>query len=201
MNVQDGPERTTRGWWKQWIDPASERTVPAIRARLRRADGWQEAMLEPAAIDLASCLGGLDSEPRLRMALNLATVLAHVKEDLSGQRLMRVLGYRSMPTDLAKADAPILSRLRFTRLLRSTPEELPLALIRLVRMNKGAANVGELGAAMMRWPFETSREGQRRRWAFDYYAASAQAPDNSLSDPSGSAPADLVPAHFESVIP
>jgi CRISPR type I-E-associated protein CasB/Cse2 len=168
-----------RAWWRQQIAPESG-PVRATRARLRRAHGWQEAMLEPAAIALAACLHTLDHEQRLRMALRLSTVLAHVKEDAPGQRLMGALGH-------AAADPPRLARQRFTRLLRSTPDELPMALIRLVRLAGGVANVGELGGAMMRWVHEGSREHQRRRWAFDYFNASAAAPhsDSDTAEPEG----------------
>lgn len=135
-------------------------------------------MLEPAAIDLARRLGALEHEQRLRMALQMACVLAHVKEDAPGQRLMIPLGH-------AAGDPPRLARARFTRLLRSTPDELPVALVRLIRLAGGSADVEELGQAMLRWVHEGSREQQRRRWAFDYFAASIAAPD---ADPDTTEP-------------
>lgn len=172
-----------RSWWERFIKPETSE-ARATRARLRRAHHWQQAMLEPAAIVLARRLGVTEHEARLRMALSLASVLAHVKENISVP-LMRELGYKITPTDKSKGEPPPqLAPLRFTRLLRSTPEELPLALIRLVRLAGGTANVGELAAAMMNWTHEASREKQRRRWAFDYYAASQEAPDAKTdSDP------------------
>lgn len=166
----------TRSWWLAWLAPDTG-SARATRARLRRADGWRDAMLEPAAIVLAKRLGTLDNEARLEMALGLATVLAHVKQDAPGQRLMRQLGYDTPPLDRGKGDTPRLAPVRFTRLLRSTPDELPLALIRLIRLAGGTANVSELGKAMMLWTHEATRERQRRTWAFDYYAASAAAPE------------------------
>jgi len=171
-----------RSWWKTFMEPETGE-ARATRARLRRTHGWQQAMLEPAAIVLARRLGVTEHERRLRMALGLASVLAHVKEN-TPRPLMRELGFTTTPTDKSKGDPPRLAPARFTRLLRSTPGELPLALIRLVRLAGGTANVGELAAAMMNWTHEASREAQRRRWAFDYYAASADAPDaDTHSDP------------------
>lgn len=172
----DGIAEIVRSWWQTFIAP-DDSAARATRARLRRAHGWQEAMLEPAAIVLVKRLRAREHEQRLRMALNLASVLAHVKEDEPKRPLMWELGYTTTPTDKSKGDPPRLAPVRFTRLLRSTPEELPLALIRLVRLAGGTANVGELGTVAMRWVHEGSREAQRRRWAFDYYAASAEAPD------------------------
>ena len=158
----------------------------ANRARLRRAHDWQTAMLEPAAIVLAKRLGAMENDAGLRMALSLASVLAHVKEDMPRLRLMRTLGYTSTPTDKSKgSDQPKLAALRFTRLMRLTPDEFPLAMTRLVRLAGHSANVSEIGKAMMNWVFEDSRERQRKRWAFDYYAASADAP----TDPEQETPA------------
>lgn len=173
-------QEIVRSWWKSSIEPDTG-IARATRARLRRAGDWREAMLEPAAILLARQLGGSENEARLRMALSLAAVLAHVKED-DPRRLMRALGHATMPLEKDKGDPPRLAPLRFTRLLRSSAEELPLALTRLVRLAGGTANVGELGAAMMEWLSETGRERQRRRWAFDYYAASAEAPPDGQND-------------------
>lgn len=165
-----------RDWWKAWIAPDTS-VARANRARLRRAQDWQAAMLEPTAIVLAKRLGAMNHDPRLNMALSLASVLAHVKEDTPQQRLMCKLGYKTTPTEKGKSsEQPKLAGLRFTRLMRSTPEELPIAMIRLVRLAEGKANVSEIGKAMMNWVFEDSRERQRKLWAFDYYAASNAAP-------------------------
>lgn len=170
-----------RSWWKAFIEP--DRSIArASRARLRRARTWQEAVLEPPAVVLAARLGGTNDERILPAVLGLAHVLAHVKND-SSRSLMRELGYKSMPTEKDKGDTPRLAPVRFTRLIRSTPEELPLALVRLVRLADHTANVGELAVAMMRWTSESGREIQRRRWAFDYYAASDAAPDGG-TDPN-----------------
>lgn len=168
-----------RSWWSECVAPDTS-TARAIRARLRRSHGWQDAALEPAAIILVRRLKVLGHERRLRTALNLASVLAHVKEDAPRRRLMRELGYATTPLEKGKGDPPRLAPVRFTRLLRSTSEELTLALIRLVRLAGSTANVGELAVAMLRWTHEASRESQRKRWAFDYYAASADAPDASI---------------------
>ena len=169
-------EDIVRVWWKGWIMPDTS-NARATRARLRRAHGWREAMLEPAAITLAKRLGVLEHEQSLRMALNLTIVLAYVKEDAPSRRVMRDLGYATTPTERGKGDPPRLAPIRFTRLVRSTADEFPLAMTRLVRLAGNTANVGELGKAMMSWVHEGSREAQRKRWAFDYYAASGDAPE------------------------
>jgi CRISPR system Cascade subunit CasB len=164
-----------RGWWKTFIEP-DHSSARATRARLRRVHSWQEAMFEPTAIILAKRLGVVGDDRLLPIAFDLAAVLAHVKKDTL-QPLMRELGYKTTPAEKDKGEPPRLAGPRFTRLLRSSSEELPTALIRLVQLADGTANVGELAIAMMRWAFDASREAQRRRWAFDYYAASDAAPD------------------------
>jgi len=170
-----------RSWWKAFIEP-DHSAARANRARLRRAQNCQEALLEPAAIVLAERLGVANNDRTLPVVLRLAHVLAHVKQDTQ-QPLMQSLGYKSLPTEKDKGDPPRLAPVRFSRLLRSTPDELPLALVRLVRLADDTANVGELAVAMMRWATESGREIQRRRWAFDYYAASEVAPD-ACTDPN-----------------
>lgn len=172
-----------RSWWKACIEP-DHSSARAMRARLRRACNWQEAMLEPAAIILAKRLGVVDDDRLLPVILELATVLAHVRKD-SPHPLMRELGYKSTPTEKNKGDPPRLAPVRFTRLLRSSPEELPTALVRLVRLAGGTANVGEVAVAMMRWSYDAGREVQRKRWAFDYYAASEAAHDSTSHEAEG----------------
>ncbi len=175
-------DAVVRGWWRQRLRPQIDTSAArATRARLRRAADWREAMLEPAAIELAQRLGVLDQEYRLEMALGLAVVLAHVKEDSRFQPLMRAAGYRTTPADPATAEPPLLAPQRFRRLIRSRPEELPRALVRLVHLLGGTANIGELAAVMLDWAAEDSREARRRRWAFDYYAAPHEAPDTDAA--------------------
>src|SRR5690606_30098219 len=93
-----------RSWWKKFIEP-DHSAARAARARLRRTRTPQEAALEPPAVVLAKELDVVDDDWRLPMALNLAHVLAHVKED-SPRPLMRELGYRSIPTEKNKGDPP-----------------------------------------------------------------------------------------------
>jgi len=120
---------------------------------------------------------------RITSALDLARVLAHIREDDPRQRPMQAAGWKSFPGDRRESDAgegrPRLSEARFRRLLHSgRGEERVSAFARLIALLGGTVNVAELANDFWHWNDRT-----KRRWAFDYYAAGIATPPDSLSIP------------------
>jgi len=147
-------------------------------------------MLEPAAIQLATRLGVLNarsraSDDRVPAALDLARVLAHVKEHDGRKRVMQSAGWKTFAGDRNESDGgddrPRLSQARFRRLLATSGgEPLVVAFVRLIRLlEDGKVNVVELSNDFLGWTDPTRSAGVRRRWAFDYFAAGVAAPQTS----------------------
>jgi CRISPR system Cascade subunit CasB len=174
------PEEVARKWWRTQCRPGPDTSAArATRAKLRRAGDWQAAMLIPAGILLVKQLGLAEAKQqgRIETTLSLAHVLSHVEED-SRVPLMRAVGFKTTPRPGAKeTEPPRLSRQRFERLLKSSDDELPKALVRLVRLMDGKANVAELTSVMMGWFTQSRKDRICRDWAFDYYAASDAKPE------------------------
>lgn len=186
MSADRHPERESahraRDWWSRYCE--GERRDAASVARLRRCRSNVDALTIPAAVVLAVRLGmAQDSDSaRLEQALGLARLLAHVKADAE-ERVMRAAGWKTFPGDRSEADAepgirPVLSELRFKRLLLTAPgEDLVVALSRLVRLLGHTASVADLSAGFLAWGHERTR----KRWAFEYYAAGEAAPGSTTN--------------------
>lgn len=149
----------------------------ASMARLRRCQSAVEASSILSAIRLARRLGVTVADSRdADKALELAILLAHVREN-EAMEPMQKLGWTTFPGGAA-ADAgtgPVLSELRFQRLLKVTQADKLPAFRRLVHLMKGQANVKELAAAFWFWG-----DAVKKRWAFSYYNAAAQQPKNDI---------------------
>lgn len=138
-------------WWHETLGDREAGQVSgrarAVSARLRRA-GRIEALVEPDVFQLAQRLKTRDAERLCR----LAVVLANVRSDSSAP--------------LARRLGPVLSSLRFQRLMRATGDELTNGLIRALPMVERRCNVAALGADLFYWGDRT-----RTRWIFDYHGA------------------------------
>jgi CRISPR type I-E-associated protein CasB/Cse2 len=179
-----------RQWWARFCGPlAADR---GARARLRRARSAQEALAEPAAIVLVRMLNaappeGATGDARTTRALNLARVLAAVREDTPDQRLMRQAGWKAFPgdrkyVDVAVAERPCLSPERFRRLMAvATEDDLVRAFIRLIDHLEGKASVTQLRWDFTLWTHPERGDEIRRRWAFEYYNAGVPAQTNSFT--------------------
>lgn len=159
-----------RAWWTE-LQPGIDETGArrkgnrAALARLRRTASLIDALGEKVTIDLARRLGQkLDGARRVAI---IAATLAHVRQDARGLTTARLVGY---PED--KDGKPLLSELRFRRLLAARDEDLLIDLRRLVALAGGRANVGDLAVSILGWSDKT-----RRRWAFDYFDPSWAASD------------------------
>ena len=92
----------------------------------------------------------------------LASVLAHVRESVSGP-VARAIGPN------ADGDA-LVSSLRLRRLLTAKGDEpIMTAFRRLVAQMDGKANVGDLTRNILVWDRGERGDRQRMRFAFDYY--------------------------------
>ena len=147
-------------WWRNLTSTDPGRRVTrggrrAARARLRRAATPLEVMFESEALRL---IARLPHENPERVAI-LAGVLAFVDKS-DTQNIARAIGRSSLDDD----ESAIMSEGRFRRLLQSGGGELMDAMRRLVRLNKGKANVRDLSFAVLRWG-----DRVKKRWIFDYY--------------------------------
>lgn len=150
-----GPGAIALGWWSRAIAP---RDIPAARglsARLRRAAPLA-VLCEPDVQDLAAALGLRSTQAA--QVIQLATLLAEVRET-HPETLARRLG----------GQEPLLSSLRFQRLLRAEGDELTDHLRRAIVMADRRCNVAALAADLLHW------EAARPRWCFHYFGADAPA--------------------------
>jgi CRISPR type I-E-associated protein CasB/Cse2 len=175
-------------WWQRLRDPRSG--DPGTLARLRRSRSTLEAMQVPDAIILAARLGAISREGRapnwrVRAALDLARVLAHVRQHDPAHHPMRAAGWKHFAGTRRESDAgedrPRLSEARFRRLLLTGDgEEKVSAFIRLTALLDDAVKVDDLARDFMRWNHPEQGDRVRERWAFLYYAAADAAPPLSF---------------------
>jgi len=162
-----------------------QRGDSGVRARLRRARSRVDALMEPKAIQLAQRVGRLSkssraSDEEIGAALDLARVLAHVKTHDGAKRVMQQAGWQTFAGDRRESDAgrdaPVLSGIRFRRLLTTDAgEPLVAAFVRLVRQLNGTVNVPELTWDFLHWSHPLLGARVRSKWAFDYFAAGTPA--------------------------
>ncbi|TKD12522.1 hypothetical protein FBT96_20250 [Rhodobacter capsulatus] len=155
-----GPGAVALGWWTRNIAPREMPSAKALSARLRRAAPLA-VLCEPAVQDLARglSLGPAQADRLVQLAVLLAEVREHVPE-----RLARRLG----------GAEPVLSPLRFQRLIRAEGVELTDLLRRALSMADRRCNVAALATDILHW------EAARPRWCFDYFGA--EAPVQSLEE-------------------
>jgi len=160
-------------WWNGLTDP--RRGDRGARAQLRRCQTALEALPIVQALALARQLGkARQNSAGLDDALGLAIVLAHVKEHDSANRLMQVAGWKTFPGEKKETESenrPLLSELRFRRLLQTMQDEKVDAFKRLVRILGGNVNIADLAESFLFWGDKV-----RQRWAFEYFAAGQSAP-------------------------
>lgn len=171
-------------WWRRLSDPRSG--DPGTLARLRRSRSTLEAMQVPDAIELARRQGAIPREGqapdwKVRAALDLARVLAHVRQHEPTDHPMRAAGWRRFPGARRESDAgedrPVLSEARFRRLLLTGDgEEKVSAFTRLIALLGGTIKVDDLAHDFVRWNHPELGDRVRERWAFLYYAAGSAAP-------------------------
>ena len=182
MTAPDHPQlrwgQIARRWWEMLHDttrkdgsPNPARN-PAALARLRRAARPVDALEEPSVFDLHRQLGFSrhEFERRLSRVAVVAAVLAHVRVDAKpGSN-----GFRRRFADLlGRGERPLMSALRFKRLLAATEDtDLMITFRRAVALaGKKDIDVGDVAETLLDWS-----DRRRMQWAFDYYGAGSAAP-------------------------
>jgi CRISPR system Cascade subunit CasB len=171
-------------WWQRLNDP--HHGDRGILARLRRSRSSLEAMQVSDSIGLAHRLGAIAGEGqtpdwKVRASLDLARVLAHVREHDPANHPMRAAGWKHFAGARRESDAgedrPKLSEARFRRLLLTGDgEEKVTAFTRLIALLGGSVKVDDLARDFMSWNHPEHGDRVRERWAFLYYAAGTAAP-------------------------
>jgi|GEM_PF-1071211 len=161
MSEGQGRGAVAARWWRERLADRTSGAARGLAARLRRADALG-VLAEPAVQALARDLGL--GPAQAGVLVRLVQVLAEVRED-APETLARRLG----------GAEPVMSHLRFQRLLRAEGEEAAIALRRAVVMADRRCNVERLAADLLVWDHPDWGEAARRRWIFDYFAAAQPA--------------------------
>lgn len=152
-----------------WLDLKDN---SAARAELRRCDSVDEVVMTTAyqrfcQAKLRPLLKGQEGwEDRMAAIVGL---LAHLKFDAASS-VLSVKGpfpdlFAKQMANLVSADRPLVSELRFRRLLQHERSELYPAMIRIIRMMKGGANLYGLAHSTFFWG-----DGIKKRWAYAYFS-------------------------------
>lgn len=138
---------------------------PGVRAELRRAQNVLETVFCRGYQQLRAALPNTcRDESRLTAVVR---VLAHVKELPPAERLWTSLATRMGSGKSEGDDTPLVSELRFKRLLRTDDrQEFADLLIRFLPIVDNTANPLTLAGDIWFW-----NEATRKRWANDYYQA------------------------------
>lgn len=133
------------------------------RARLRRCKSPEEVMLEPAFHRLLTRLSALTGkraqaleESDIQRLAAIAGLLAHVSA-----RSAKPLAEQMAES---KGGRPLLSSLRFRRLLKQPFEDLYPAMIRVIRQLDKRADISDLAQSIYYWG-----DRVRKRWALAYF--------------------------------
>lgn len=138
------------GLWKQLQEN------PGQRAGLRRCRSEAEVMLTPTYQHF--CRRHQHNLPvRDRRIAAVVGLVSHLKEPFDKN---------SLPISMSPnpGDRPVISELRFRRLLERSREDLYPAMIRILRMLDGKTNIYALARDIYWWS-----DNVRRDWAFSYY--------------------------------
>jgi CRISPR system Cascade subunit CasB len=180
---QDKHVHPARLWWKQ-LQPSKtgineySRGDRAALARLRRCSTWVEAAAEPQTLTLFHMLRKSKDWELPRVAV-LATVLAHVREDVEHQKLADNIGKHAGKRD----EQAKLSENRLRRLLTATgDDEILTAFRRLVAIMDQKANVADLAQNILYWDHPETGDSTRMKFAFHYWKVGSAAPSNVATE-------------------
>lgn len=124
-------------WWQQLQED------PGGRAALRRCARVGDVAFVPAFHRLRWTAGKVRTET---VAI-IAAVLAHVKTNATNGKVAEQMAR-------GKGERAVVSNLRFRRLLErsdTSPDELAMDLIRIIRLLDGAVNIKDLVDGIRRW--------------------------------------------------
>ncbi len=152
-------------WWLELKDDA------AARAELRRCGDVDEVMMTATFQRLFQrkllTLKGelLIREDRMASVVGL---LSHLHFDVQSTVLAKndhpVEAFVAQMASPVSGDRPLISELRFRRLLQEESADLYPKMIRVIRMLKGAANLYGLANSVYFWG-----DNVKKRWAYAYF--------------------------------
>lgn len=130
-----------------------------VRAELRRCKTIADVIMTPSYQRLCARLRPV-MKHEYNFEENIAAViglLSHLKTNSQG---------RTLPQQMAESTGnnPLVSELRFRRLLQRDREDLYGALIRILRMLKGEANLYSLSESVFYWG-----DNVKKQWSFAYF--------------------------------
>lgn len=153
------PGEKAFAWWRALVPDdtkAPQGHQRAALARLRRARDSIDVMMEPEALRLIRHFPSHQRDGAATVASVLACVTAH-----DADHIIRSVGRQ----DIDKNGSVPLSEGRFRRLMQLRTDELLDPMRRLVRLNKGRANVHDLAVSILWW----GDDWVKKRWIFGYY--------------------------------
>lgn len=130
-----------------------------IRAELRRCKTIADVIVTPTYHRLYARIHPIMKYER-NFEVQIAAViglLAHLKSHAQGKSFAQQMAE-------SKGNNPLVSELRFRRLLQRDREDLYGALIRILRMLNGNANLYSLSESVFYWG-----ENVKKQWSFDYF--------------------------------
>jgi len=150
FDADKSPGEALQRWWNDL------QGNNAARAELRRAKTLTDIMLLPVFHRACQRFKPFfqneeNWEPRLAAILGL---LAHV----------RTITNEKLASQMAGKPKPVVSELRFRRLIQRDRKELYLAMIRILRMLNHKANIYDLANSIYYWGDQVKRD-----WAFSYF--------------------------------
>jgi len=168
MNVEFTPEselgKVLADFWSGLKDNGS------ARAELRRCASVQQVMLTPAFTRLLRKFQTFTSEQKLneyQLAI-IVGLVSHLKFDAESVVLEKsrdpVDKLVSQMAELVSSDRPLVSELRFRRLIQCDRDDLYPAMIRIIRLMKGRANLFGLAQSVYFWG-----DSIKKRWAYAYF--------------------------------
>ena len=140
-------------WWQELENDRGQ------RAELRRAKSVHEVIMLPCfhrACRQFASLFGRESRWQSRLALIMA-MLSHVKQLDSDKKLAAQMAEGS--------DKPVVSELRFRRLLQCERDKLFVALIRVIHLLDGQANIYDIANSCFYWG-----DNVKKHWVFAYFS-------------------------------
>lgn len=153
-------------WWEELHGKGVYEGKPRTgdRAELKKAKTVLDVILLPAFQKSCPRFKPLfkDEQDWMQSIDRLAAILgllAHVK-NLSEKKLALDMA----SPDIKKQEPPVVSELRFRRLIQRDRDDLYEAMIRILRTLGNEANLHDLANSVYYWDDKV-----KRRWAFDYF--------------------------------
>jgi len=138
-------------WWRRLQEDTG------TRAELRRCNTPAEVAMTASFNRFCHRLrpllkGQWNWEERLASVLGL---LSHIKTDAHG---------RGLAEQMSDGNPPVVSELRFRRLLQRDTGDIYPAMVRILRMLKGSADIHDLARSVFFWGGKV-----KKRWAYAYF--------------------------------